>query len=168
MSRSYASYGKRVGAYFIDLALNVVPAIVGLGIATVLLFEDATRPLGVILIIAAVFWPLAFGIYNLVVRQGRTGQSIGKSQVRITIVRGESNQTPGAGWMLLRYFMTWLLGAVSGGLFTLVDYLFPAFDSQRRRVIDMMLQTYVLDASAQALPPPPPIGTPQLDTDPFR
>jgi uncharacterized RDD family membrane protein YckC len=168
VDRSYSSYGKRVGAYFIDLALNVIPSLVSLGIALVLLFEDATRPLGVILIVAAVFWPWVFGLYNLVIRQGRTGQSIGKSKLRIKIVRGDSSSIPGGGWMFLRYFLTWLLGAISGGIFTLVDYLFPAFDSQRRRVIDMMLQTFVVDATTEALPPPPPIGTPAFDTDPFR
>jgi uncharacterized RDD family membrane protein YckC len=70
------------------------------------------------------------------------------------------------GLAVIRVLAGWLFNSITGGLFLIVDLLFPAFDKRRQRVIDKMLNTVVIDATSPAatpasssaaasLPPPP-------------
>jgi uncharacterized RDD family membrane protein YckC len=54
----------------------------------------------------------------------------------------------------LRWFLAALLGSVTGGIFTLVDLIFPAFDDKKQRVLDKMLKTIVVDANSTTKPTP--------------
>lgn len=149
MTRNPSSYGRRVGAYLIDFLITWVPPIVLAVFGIVFLFADNLSPLGVVAFIVALFYAPVMGIYNSIFRQGGRGQTIGKSKIGTMLVRESTGQPVGIGWAFLRVFLAWILGFVTGGIYTLVDYIFPAFDSKKQRVTDKMLQMLVVDVASQ-------------------
>ena len=97
MANSYASYGRRAGAFIIDSLLVWIPPFIigGLGIA--FLFSDMARPVGIVLIVVAIFWIPVTVIWNYVIKQGKSGQTFGKARVGIKLVKEETGQPIGGG-----------------------------------------------------------------------
>jgi len=159
---TYANYGKRFVAALIDFCLTWVAAAVLFIVAFGLLFVDSIRALSILLMILSVLWIPAMIIYNSVIRQGKSGQTIGKSRMRIRLIKEETGTPIGVGYAFLRGLASYALNSVTGGIFWIVDVLFPAFDSKKQRVIDKMLQTVVITEEQVAstsmqgghLPPP--------------
>lgn len=146
MRQEPASYGHRVAAYLIDFLITWVPPILIGSTAIAFLFSDSLSAIGVVLLVVAIVYAPAMGIYNAVIRQGTRGQTIGKSRLGTSLIRETTGLPVGAGWALLRVFLAWVLGSFTGGIYTLVDYVFPAFDSRKQRVTDKMLQMLVVNA----------------------
>jgi len=122
----YASYRQRAVATLIDASVFAVPAVA--------LAINAT--IGVILLLAAV----VFSGWQLW-HQGRSGQTIGKSQVGIFLV-GESDMAPiGAR----RVFLRQLAHAIDATLFG-VGYLWPLWDAKHQTFADQLLATVVVAA----------------------
>lgn len=149
MANIYASYGRRAGAFIIDsLLVWVPPFIIGvLGIA--FLFSDMARPVGIVLIVVAIFWIPVTVIWNYVIKQGKSGQTFGKARVGIKLVKEETGQPIGGGYSFLRWFLAQLLGSITAGIFTIIDLIFPAFDNKKQRVLDKMLGTVVIEVKAK-------------------
>lgn len=160
MTANYATYGQRAGGFLIDWAIAWIPPITGFVVGLLMLFSDGLRPIGVLLLILAIFWLPVMWIYNQIIRQGKSGQTIGKSRVGTKLVKEQTGQPIGVGHSFLRWFLGWILGAVTGSLFTVVDLIFPAFDSKRQRVLDKMLGTIVIDSKiitpTKVITTPPP------------
>lgn len=154
-----ASYGKRVIAWLIDLlCISLLSAAtVGLGIA--MLFSDSLRPLGIVLLVVSPVAIIGFGLWNSVFRQGRTGQTIGKSVMSTKLVSTETGDFIGAGSAFIRGLVAWALNTVTGGIFFIVDLLFPIFDRNGQRVVDKMLKLQVTTAEARPTPPTIPQST---------
>jgi uncharacterized RDD family membrane protein YckC len=156
-----ASYGKRVLAWFVDnLCIGMISGVT-LGIGLALILTDSVTPIGVGLIIISPVAILGFVFWNLVFRQGRTGQTIGKSLMSIKLVSTESGGPVGAGSSFVRGLVAWALNLVTGGLFSLVDLLFPLFDKNGQRVVDKMLKMQVTPVTTPVVttgftPPPAP------------
>jgi uncharacterized RDD family membrane protein YckC len=147
---TYASYGKRFVAALIDFCLTWVAAMVLFIVAFGLLFSDSIRVLAILLMILSVLWIPAMIIYNSVIRQGKSGQTIGKSRMRIRLIKEETGAPIGVGYAFLRGLASYALNSITGGIFWIVDVLFPAFDSKNQRVIDKMLQTVVITEDQNA------------------
>ena len=147
-SETPCPYSKRAIAYLIDVLFSWVPGILGLFVGIVMLFNGITRILGVLLIIASPIWCVGSAIWNEIFRQSKTGQTIGKSQQNIKIIQEANGQSPSLGTMFVRVFVAYFLNMISGGLFYLVDLLFPAFDSRKQRVMDKICSTIVVEATA--------------------
>jgi len=145
MELTPCNYGKRALAYIIDVLFVIVPAIGGAIIAIVLLFSDALRSFGVILGVLSVLWILGAGIWNQIIRQGKTGQTVGKSRQQIQLVSAKTGSTPGVGIVFIRVFVAYVFNALTGGLFMIVDLLFPAFDKKKQRIMDKICSTLVVD-----------------------
>jgi uncharacterized RDD family membrane protein YckC len=144
-SETPCPYSKRAIAYLIDVLFSWVPGIIGLMVGLVMLFNGNTRVLGVLLIIASPIWCVGSAIWNEIFRQSKTGQTIGKSQQNIKIVQEANGQPPSLGTMFIRVFVAYFLNMISGGLFYLVDLLFPAFDSRKQRIMDKICSTIVVE-----------------------
>ena len=162
MTLAKASYGRRILAWLVDtLCMAALTGVtIGLGLASVL--SDSVRPLGGVLLIISPFVVIGFSLWNAVFRQGRTGQSIGKSLMGTKLVSTETGSPVGAGSAFVRGLVAWALNAVTAGLFSLVDLLFPAFDKNGQRVVDKMLKMQVTPESSPAAPStlaPPPAPT---------
>jgi uncharacterized RDD family membrane protein YckC len=152
---NYASYGKRAAAALIDFCITWLAAVALVVVGIAILFADTIRPLGVVLLVVGIVWAPAFFIFNDIIRQGKSGQTIGKSRLNIRLVREESGLPIGVGYAILRLLASYALNTVTAGLFWIVDYIFPAFDAKKQRVVDKMIQTVVLDGRTQATLPPP-------------
>jgi uncharacterized RDD family membrane protein YckC len=81
-------------------------------------------------------------MYNSVYRQGRTGQSVGKTMLGIAVYRAGTIEPIGPGLAFARQFVH-LVDSVACSL----GYLWPLWDSQKRTFTDMIMSTRVYHAS---------------------
>jgi uncharacterized RDD family membrane protein YckC len=150
----YASWFKRVAGTIIDALvtmLALVPLYVGMGI----LFstaETTTRPDGTTsatfegsatatsLMVVGFLLGLGFFIWNTFVRQGRTGATIGKSAIGITLLKESTGQPVGAGMAFVRY----IVHQFTDGL-CFLGYLWPLWDAKRQTWTDKILSQVVVN-----------------------
>lgn len=151
----YASWGKRVGAYIIDL----IPSLIGQAVFFVGYFTwlinvvnqtnagsssadlsagVAPMIIGGVLVLAALGWQ----IYNRWLVAGRTGQSMGKRMMKISLI-GEQTERP-IGPM--NAFLRDLVHILDG--FAYVGFLWPLWDERKQTFADKLMKTIVIDASA--------------------
>jgi uncharacterized RDD family membrane protein YckC len=117
-----------------------VGLIVGIIIAVVLgQLSGALALLFLILLYIGVF---AFDLWNRGLQVGKTGQSIGKKQMHIRVLREADGQVLGAGQGILRWLVNLLLGLCF--IFALVDYLFPLWDLKRQTIHDKAVSSVVI------------------------
>ncbi len=148
-----APIGKRIVALLIDSALAAGPLLVAYVIFIVLVGITANSSgsgvgaaLAAFLVFAAILWAIGFGVYNTIIRQGRTGQSIGKAHQKLRLVRDIDLQPIGAGMAAVRYFVPALISNVTCGIYGIVDYLFPLWEPNRKRLSDKWLNFSVVEA----------------------
>ena len=161
---TYASWGKRVLAYVFDSFLGAVSAIpfyVGYyqavagieyrtnaaGQQTVSDFDISTPTLALMGIGALVAF--AFVLYNVVIRQGRTGYTFGKTVVGIKLVGDRSGQPVGAGMSFVRQ-----LAHIVDGLICYIGYLWPLWDAKRQTIGDKIVGTVVIVQPQEGAPAP--------------
>jgi uncharacterized RDD family membrane protein YckC len=133
---AYASWISRVGGYFLDLLVIGVPAliIIFIGLA---IGHGVGQALAVLGYIAAV----GFGIWNVVFRQGTTGQTIGKQIIGIKLIRELDGQPVGAGMSFLR-----ALAHILDSLACYVGWLWPLWDAKKQTFADKVCNTVVVQA----------------------
>jgi len=139
----YASWGQRVAAWFIDLAI-LLPFIIGAAVCLALASEDETSPLAVVgglLFLAA----LVVSFVNSIIVHGQTGKTVGKRVMKTKLVQIDSGQPAG----ILRVIGRGLLSAIAGNLtfaiFVLIDLLFPLWDDKNQRIVDKAVSTVVVN-----------------------
>lgn len=147
---SLASYGRRVAAVLIDGAVEGLPTLLGYGAVLALSGTADAGPGSVIGTGGAVLTLLAVvlghlttvtvQIQNRIIRQGRTGQSIGKQAMRIAVLTLAGRQPMGAGVAFARC-LGHLLDALS-----VVGFLWPLWDARRQTFADMICGTIVVVA----------------------
>jgi uncharacterized RDD family membrane protein YckC len=158
----YAGWFTRVGAYLID---SIAGAIAGapLWVGYLLLLQNittTTNPDGtttahysgsaavpIALIVLGVLTSLAFFVWNVCIRQGRTGATIGKNVLAIRLVNSDL-QPIGPGWCFLRQLLH-----VVDSLPCNIGYLWPIWDSKKQTFADKIMNSYVIQATT---PQPPP------------
>lgn len=151
----FASWLSRVGAYLVDSffgAIAGLPAWVG----EVMLFSNATTTTDangvhhlhthqtgttLALILIGSLTSLAFFVWNVCLRQGRTGASLGKSVLGLRLV-DKDLQPIGGGLSFLRNLLH-----VVDALPCCFGYLWPIWDSQRQTFADKIMGTVVINAS---------------------
>ena len=142
-----AEFGARVGASLIDSIVPVVLVTIGfipLFVMTEPAFDDFGRrtqqPTAAAFLIFVGFYlaMAAFSIWNRVFRQGRTGQSIGKSALRIRLVREATMAPPGAALSFGRE----LAHYIDGTLY--IGYLWPLWDPKNQTLADKICGTVVV------------------------
>ena len=132
-----ATYGQRVGGFLIDIG---IPA--GM-LAVVLIAALASRDVVVIGIVypASAVVGLAFLVWNSGYRQGRSGQSLGKSVLGTRLVSAVSGEPVGFGRAFGRQ-VAHLVDGIPLGL----GYLWPLWDEHRQTFADKMCSTLVVQA----------------------
>jgi uncharacterized RDD family membrane protein YckC len=132
-----ATYGQRVGGFLIDIGIP------GGLLAVVLIAALATRDVVVIGLVypGAAIVGLAFLVWNSGYRQGRSGQSLGKSALGTRLVSAQSGEPVGFGRAFGRQ-VAHLLDGVPLGL----GYLWPLWDEQRQTFADKVCSTLVVQA----------------------
>lgn len=153
----YSHWIKRVGATILDAIFAGVAEIPGL-IGAVLLassmttytYADGTSSstvtnhglfaVGLILVIAGYLFAIGFTIWNQIIRQGRTGQSLGKSVLGITVIR-EDNGRPLGGWLTFGRALLHILDSLACYL----GWLWPLWDRKRQTFADKIVSSVVVD-----------------------
>lgn len=89
--------------------------------------------------LGAIFYALtlAWFVYNWLIRQGATGQTVGKKAMDIAVL-GTSNEPIGAGLTFARQ-----LAHVLDFLPCFLGYLWPLWDAEKRTFADMIVGTRV-------------------------
>ncbi|HEU4675721.1 MAG TPA: RDD family protein [Motilibacteraceae bacterium] len=145
----FAGWGARVGAYLVDALVVAVPFI----IAAVLMAASTststdpttgfttTSASGIGVFLGAVLYLVGIGlaIWNQIIRQGKTGQSIGKSVLGIRLVGASTGQPIGAGLTFVRQ-----IAHIVDGIPCYLGYLWPLWDAQRQTFADKIMSTYVV------------------------
>ena len=150
-----AEIGPRLLAYLIDVGVTfgVLLAAVIPGFLVSLLIEvsDVFGYLAVLLLVVGYVGALGFSLHNLVVRQGRTGQTIGKKRMNIQLV-GESTGVPlGIGGAVIRWLLPAALGAITCGIVSTLDLLWPLWDANNQRLVDKWMHYSVVAGSPTGL-----------------
>ncbi len=133
-----------MGALLIDLLMSygIGAAVFAVGFAVAV--SEASVGLGILLMILGPLAGLIIGIWNKVFKEGKTGQSIGKAQMGISLVDSTTGLPLGAGRCFLREFVFSLLNGVSGSIFGLIDYLWPLWDQKNERLMDKIITSRVI------------------------
>lgn len=136
---AYAHWGKRVGGYVIDsliLLAAYLPAVIG----SPMLESPETRGAGMVLSVVGTVLMLAVFVWNVCLKQGRTGYTVGKGVLGIKLVKEATGQPIGAGMSFLRQ-ITHILDQLPCYL----GFLWPLWDSKRQTFADKILSTVVID-----------------------
>jgi len=139
----FGSWGARVIAAIIDgLPIGVVYFILALllGENTAGGGSASTNLTG---LPALLFFLVAIGwlVYNWGIKQGSTGQTLGKGVMNIAVFKVGTTEALGTGLSIGRYFVH-ILDAIPCYL----GYLWPLWDSENRTFTDMILNTRVYKA----------------------
>ncbi len=154
---AYASWFSRVGSFLIDVLCSWIagiPAAIGAVLffagADTVTHEDADGMTvideftmtnaawaGAVIAILGVVFMIGFQIWNLCVRQSRTGSSLGKSAMGTVLIRSADGQHLGVGMCFLRQILHFL-----DSLVCYLGYLWPIWDNQR--------QTFATSSSARS------------------
>jgi uncharacterized RDD family membrane protein YckC len=152
-----ASWGIRAGALLLDglfACLVSLPGVIVLiaalasadtetdaaGTTTITDVNGGLLALGIVLLLLAV----VFQFWNYGWRNGSKGCSLGKQVVGIRLVSIATRQAPG-GWVGLgRFLVRNLLGALTGGIYTILTYLWPLWDEKKQTLDDKIFSTLVV------------------------
>jgi uncharacterized RDD family membrane protein YckC len=142
-----ASWIARVGASLIDGLISMAPILVGYGvlIANIVAREENPYPdddpqaYAIIIFLVGVLASIGLTLWNRVFRQGRTGQSVGKSALHIRLIDAGNWQPIGAGRAFLRDFLS---GIFNNACF--LNVLWPLWDEQHQTWHDKVMNTYVV------------------------
>ncbi|WP_157979854.1 RDD family protein [Kribbella monticola] len=142
-----ANWGPRVGAALLDGLVSGVPVMFcyAIFLANVLSRADRSYPddrpeaWAVVVLLLGGLASLSLWIWNRVIRQGSTGQSVGKSALHLKLVDARTYQPIGPGKALGRDL---LRGIFDQACF--LNSLWPLWDDQKQTWHDKVLNTYVV------------------------
>jgi uncharacterized RDD family membrane protein YckC len=129
----------------IDSLIAGVPVLIGYGVfigdvaSKANSYDSGPSGFATILFIVGILVSLGLGLWNRVFRQGRTGQSVGKSALHIRLIDSRSGETIGAGRAFLREILS---GIFNNACF--LDSLWPLWDEQKQTWHDKVSNTYVV------------------------
>jgi len=161
----YAGWFTRVGAYLIDYILGTLaaaPALLGYAIlaantstitnpdGTTTTHYSGSTALPIILLVIGGITGIAFYVWNVCIKQGRTGATVGKGVLAIRLVNSDL-QPIGPGWSFLRSILHIIDGLPC--ICLPLGYLWPIWDSRKQTFADKIMSTFVIQATA----PQPPV-----------
>jgi uncharacterized RDD family membrane protein YckC len=132
---AYAHWGLRVGAALID---GLIPGIAWVILSGVVSASGSSGAAIVVLVIGYLA-ALAFYIWNTCIRQGRTGQTIGKSALNIRLIRESDGQPVGAGLAFGRSLLH-----IVDALPCYLGYFWPIWDDKKQTFADKIVSTVVV------------------------
>ena len=137
----YAEWIKRVGAYLVDVAV-LLPAYLPMLVGAPLMGSDsgAVAGIGLLIYLVGVAAVIGVAIWNLLVRQGRTGWSICKQVVGIRLIGEKTGEPIGAGLCFVRQ-----LCHILDSLPCYLGYLWPLWDAKRQTFADKIMGTVVIE-----------------------
>ena len=105
--------------------------------------NNGPSALGWILGIVVPLLGIAYLVWNVGMKQGKTGSSIGKAMQKFKIVDEATGQPVGVGKSILRAIV-YLVAYGACGILWLVAVVFPLFDPKRQTLVDKLFKTVAL------------------------
>ena len=139
-----AEWSQRFVAWLIDTGIQL-----GIYIAILILTAiagAASDSLASVLSLLGSLGLLGFQIWNHVIRQGQMGQTLGKTQQNLKLVRDDTGQPVGPGMAFARWLVAGLIALFTCGIGGLLDYLWPLWDDQNKRLTDKILKFSVINS----------------------
>jgi uncharacterized RDD family membrane protein YckC len=133
---AYAEWPQRVLAYLIDGAIVFGAVIVVIIVATIL--GQISNGLGALVAILGYLAAIALGIWNQIIVQGNTGQSIGKKQIGIKLISEQTGQPLGPLMTFVRQIAHFLDGIC------FIGYLWPLWDEKKQTFADKIMTSIVI------------------------
>ncbi|MFD9407663.1 RDD family protein [Streptomyces sp. NPDC059989] len=130
-----AHWGLRVGATLLDGLITAGP-MYALGFIDLATSDNPDEP-GFFFLIG-VLYAIAMGFYQLYL-EGKTGQSIGKKAVGISVRREADGQPLGFGMAFVRKLAHFL-----DGIACYIGYLWPLWDEKKQTFADKVCNTLVI------------------------
>jgi uncharacterized RDD family membrane protein YckC len=127
-----------VGAFLVDWVIGAAISFAGSILGRIL--GTASDALGVFFVVVGALASFVFVIWNLV-RQGQTGQTVGKGVLNIRLVRLDGVTPPGV-WLSIGRWLLHILDGIPCGL----GYLWPLWDKKRQTFADKIVNTVVVSA----------------------
>lgn len=137
-----AEYGTRFVAWLIDAGISIGIAIVGF--IVVAIGSAISDTLGGLLTVVLYIGLFGFQIWNSVIRQGQTGQTLGKTQQNIKLVADDSGGPVGGGMAFVRLLLQWVFSILCY-IPLILDYLWPLWDDEKKRLSDKILKFSVVN-----------------------
>jgi uncharacterized RDD family membrane protein YckC len=125
----------------VDVAVLIpayIVAIIGAAIASA--DNGAVSAIGLVIAIVGYLGAIGLAIWNMIVRQGRTGWSIGKQVIGIRLIGEQTGQPIGPGLTFVR-----ALCHVLDSLPCYLGYLWPLWDAKRQTFADKIMSTVVIE-----------------------
>jgi uncharacterized RDD family membrane protein YckC len=129
----YANWGQRFAGTLLDgLIIGVVPyALMGIGAAVGKSAGMALVGIGYALLIGLAIWQL--------IREGRTGQTVGKKVMNIRLISENTGQPLGVGMAFVRRIAHFL-----DSIACYLGWLWPAWDAKRQTFADKVCSSIVI------------------------
>ncbi|MGL5864406.1 MAG: RDD family protein, partial [Dermatophilaceae bacterium] len=163
-----ATFGQRVPAFLIDLLVNLVgfvPIVAGSVALSVLPWAssgsvaqgtDEVSPMlaaangaAMLTVLVGVLTMFAVPFWNRIIRQGRTGQSVGKQVAGLTLVDHHHGHPIGMGRVLLREFVHIVVNQIFW-----FSFLWASWDPNRQTVGDKAARSTVVVLPRTSSPAP--------------
>jgi len=135
-SGQLADWGQRALGYLIDAAFGI--GIVIVGFITASIAAIAVSSLGLLIGVIAYVASFAYWIIQLI-KQGRTGQTVGMKVIGLKLINENTGQTVGGGTAVLR-----ALAHFVDSLMCYVGWFFPLWDAKRQTIADKVVGTVVV------------------------
>jgi uncharacterized RDD family membrane protein YckC len=135
----YATWIQRVGGYIVDTVLVIPGYILVLVGSTLQNGTGGVSSTGVMLVLIGSALMLGIVIWNTLIRQGRTGWSVGKQVAGIRLLSERTGEPVGAWPALARQ-----IAHVLDSLPCYLGYLWPLWDPKRQTYADKLMSTVVV------------------------
>jgi uncharacterized RDD family membrane protein YckC len=136
-----AEWAQRVVGTLLDGAIVVAAYIVVILVAFIL--GKIVGVLGALVLVFGYLAMFAYGIVQLI-KQGNTGQTIGKKVVGLKVIKEETGQPIGPGLSIGRQ-----LCHIVDSLICYIGWLFPLWDAKKQTIADKLVGTVVVQVPKQ-------------------
>ncbi|MGL5809368.1 MAG: RDD family protein [Nocardioides sp.] len=140
---NYAHWGKRVGGHLVDWLLflpGYIISTIGQIMSASAAADGESSGAGLMLNLIGSAINLGIFIWNVCLKQGKTGQTVGKGVLGIKLVSEETGQPIGGLMSFVRQIVH-ILDAIA----CLIGYLWPLWDAKRQTFADKILKTVVVE-----------------------
>jgi uncharacterized RDD family membrane protein YckC len=142
MAVPFASWGQRVAAYFVNVAMLLLLFIPILIVSLIL--GAVSDALGGLFLILAYLALLVLSFYWYF-QEGAKGQSPGKKVMGIQVVNADTGQFIGGGMGIARS----LVNGIINGIPCYIGFLWPLWDAKKQTLADKVLKTVVIAGPKQ-------------------
>ena len=136
-----ATWGQRALGYLVDAGFSVAIIIVGFILGAIL--GVVSSSLTLLVMFVAYIAAFAYWIIQLI-RQGNTGQTIGKKIIGLKLLKEETGQPVGTGLSIGRWF-----AHIVDSITCYIGWLLPLWDAKHQTIADKLVGTVVVTVPKQ-------------------